>query len=361
MMKRMKNKIRYGLIVFFGVVTISCNSQTTKNRVTKEIKSEKSVSISKEQASNIFKDIVRIEPINCLVVSLDNKEIILCLANKTGIENNNKMFYSNPEIVFYKLSKFANTWRIEFQKTIIKEEFSYCEFYNDFDIIKIEDKSYLYFLYDLSPMGNAVNYVDLNFALLSLKDYKLTELDYGGEPNYDKNDNLKYIKGDFTNLDKLSSKPDILKFLENKAGKSSLIYRATKKDLDMNNADNYEKKWQIDNSKIKDVFSVMENTLDVPLKTTYYEQNIFPSDQNYISSKIENSKFRIISLFRNNILGFDKTKKKFFPIWVETCMHGCNKEIKFINSSTLQITYSEANNEKIIVDLSKMTYNIILK
>ena len=139
-MKRRKEKIFIGLTVFFCVFVISCNAQTSKDKTKKETHIVSELSISKEQASNIFKDIVRLEPINCVVVSLDKKEIIFCLANKTGIENNDKMFYSNPEIVFYKLSKFADTWRIEFQKTVITEEFSYCKFYDDFNVVKIENK-----------------------------------------------------------------------------------------------------------------------------------------------------------------------------------------------------------------------------
>jgi len=316
--------------------------------------------ISKEQAINIFKDLVRIEPINCVAATFDKKECILCIANKTGVDVNNKMFYSNADIVFYKLRKFANTWRVDIQKPIFTEEFTYSEFYNDFEISTIVNKPYLYFLYESSPMGNAVSYTNLNFSLFSLIDFQLTILDYGGEPVYDSNGNSQHIKGDFTNIDKLSSTPDLLKFLENKASKSSIVYRATNKDLEMNNAINYEKKWQVDNSKIKSVWSTKENTNEEALKITYYSKSIFPTEQNYISGSIENSKFKIVSLFRNNILGYDKIKKKYFPLWVESCSHGCNKDVTFINDTTLRITYSEANEEMIIVDLTNMTYKIIL-
>ena len=358
----MTNKIKkfnllLGTMIFVSIFLASCNGQTKSDKTQQETQP----TISKEQAISVFKDLVRIEPINCLVTTIDNKECIICIANKTGVDGNDKMFYSNADIIFYKLTKFADAWRIETQKPIFAYEFTYCDFYNDFEIATIGNKPYLYFLYRLSPMGNAVSFMDLNFALFSLTDFQLTTLDYGGDPVYDKKDNLQQIKGDFTNLDKLSSKPDLSKFLEDKASKSSVIYRATKQDLDMNSADNYEKKWQVDNSKIKSVWDTKENTFDEPLRVTYYDKSIFPTEQGYISGSVESTKFKIVSLFRNNILGYDKTKKKYFPIWVESCSHGCNKTVAFIDDTTLRITYSEANDEMIIVDLTNMTYKITLK
>lgn len=339
-------------IVFVSIALISCNGQTQSVKIQS--------SLSKEQAINIFKDLVRIEPINCLVTSMDNKECIICMANKTGIEGNNKMLYSNADIVYYKLTKFANTWRVETQKPIYAIEFTYSTFYDDFEVVTIKNKSYLYFLYCLTEMGNAVSYSSLNFGLYSLTDFKLTTLNYAGEPYHDDKGAIQLIKGDFNNLDKLTDSPEILKFLEDKASKSSIIYRATSQDLDMDNIANYEKKWEVDNSNIKSVWKVTENTFEAPLKVTFYDKNIFPSKE-YINSSIENSKFIVIALFRNNILGYDKLKKKYFPIWVESCSHGCNKKIAFINDTTLSIKYTESDNETVIVDLSKMTYKIILK
>jgi hypothetical protein len=210
-------------------------------------------------------------------------------------------------------------------------------------------------------MGNMIEYYNLNFALFSLTDFQLTTLDYGGDPIYDDKLKLKQIKGDFKNLDKFNDKPELLSFLEGKASKCPLVYRATNSDLDMNSSANYEKKWEIDNSKIKSVWDNKNNIYDEPLRTTYYEKNIFPSDQGFINGRVENNKYIVVSLFRNNILGYDRVKKKYFPIWVESCTHGCNKTISFVKETILQITYSEADNQKIFVDLSKMTYSIILK
>lgn len=356
--KRIKKvNLLLGMMLFVSILFVSCSGQRNSDKIQQKTQT----TISKEQAIHIFKDLVRVEPINCLVTIIDNKEYILCIANKTGVDGNDKMFYSNADIIFYKLTKFANAWRVETQKPIFAEEFSYCQFYDDFEIVIIDNKPYLYFLYRLSPMGNAVCYFNLNFALFSMTDFQFTTLNYGGDPVYDSRDNLKQINGDFTNLDKLSSKPELFKFLEDKASKSSIVYRATSQDLDMNSADNYEKKWLADNSSIKTVWDVNENTFEEPLQITYYNNNIFPTEECLISDKIENNKYKIVSLFRHNILGFDKIKKKYFPIWVESCSHGCNKSISFNSDKVLKIVYSEADNQTIVVDLIKMTYKITLK
>lgn len=317
-------------------------------------------SISKEIAIKTFKDIVRVEPINCIVSTIDGNEYIICLANKIGVDGKSKMFYANPNIIYYKLSKFANAWRVEEQSLVDSEEFTYFEFHDDFEIVKIGSKHYLFFIYTLSYMGNAESDLVLKFSLFSLSDLKLTSLDYSGNPTYNKQGDIQQINGVFSNLGALIGKPELSKYLEGKASKSTLIYRSTVHDLEINNADNYEKKWQIENSSVKTVWEVKENTFERPLSITYYSTSIFPKDKNYINDKIENNKYEIISLFRNNIIGYDKIKKEYFPIWVETCSHGCNKSISFINESIIQIVYSEANDETITIDLTNMTYKITL-
>jgi hypothetical protein len=345
-------------IAYLSFTLQGCNFQQKKNGTNQLVEQ---TLITKETAIKIFNELTGIELINCIVTTLDGKECIICLANKIGIDGPDKMHYINADIVYYKLSKFANAWRIETQKSVFKEELTCVEFYNDFEIITLDNKPYLYFLYRLSPMGNAISFTELNFSLFSLTDFHLTTLDYGGEPVYGKFSSLQKIKGDFTNLIELSSKPDLLRLLESKASQSTLVYRATSRDLEINSSENYEKKWQLDNSSVKTVWDVKDNTFEEPLRITYYDNSIFPTEQGCIDGTIENNKYKVITLFRNNILGYDKIKKKFFPIWVEGCMHGCNKEVSFANETTLKIVYSEAENEIITVDLAKMCYKITLK
>ncbi|MEI8202455.1 MAG: restriction endonuclease [Bacteroidota bacterium] len=315
---------------------------------------------SRLKAINIFKDLVLLEPINCIVTSFENKECIICIADAERKIADNAFHFSNAEIYFYKLSKFAGAWRVEIMEQIFKAEFIYCNFFEDFEIITINFIPYLYFNYCLSPMGNAINYNEIYFSLMSLKDFQQVTLNYGGIPFYDNEGNSKYIKGDFSNLEELNNKPEILNYLERKASKCSLIYRATKKDLELNTPENFIKKWKIDNPKIKSVWEVNENTIEESIVITFYDVSIFPKETNSIFQEIENDNYKIVAIFRNNILGYDKFQRKFFPIWVESCSHGCNKNISFIEDNILKITYSEANDQNIIINLSEKTYKIIL-
>ncbi|HMZ67184.1 MAG TPA: hypothetical protein PLF66_24055 [Leptospiraceae bacterium] len=357
--KKKKIKRLIETLVFSILILVGSNRQLLSESA-KQTKSIQITSVSK--AIEIFRDLVLVEPINCLVAIIAKKENIICIANKAGVDSNNKMFYSNPEIVYYKLSKFADVWRVEKQAPVYKKEFFYWNSLPDFEIVTIGKKSYLFFHFLVSPMGNAVNLDELNFALFSLTDFRLTTLKYEGDP-YTKNEKLFYLKGDFMNLNQLNTKPKLLKYLEKRASKSPWIYRTTKSDLEINSSTNYEKKWRIDNSSIKQVWEYKENILEQSIQITYYDKNIFPpSYQGDTPRKIENSKYKIISLFRGDILGYDKTKEKYFPIWVDSCSHGCDKDISFISEDTLKIVYSEsANKEVVSIDLKKMTYSISME
>ncbi|MFD3408829.1 hypothetical protein SKC37_09195 [Aquirufa sp. HETE-83D] len=300
-------------------------------------------SVSVKEATEIFKNLKQVQPINVAIASIDDVEKIVCLAKKSGPESDP---YSDKYII-YLLTKFADTWRVESEKEIISLEFEMISFEKNFEIIELDNKAYLYFIYSTGPVGNAISYVDYNFSLVSLKDLTISELVYqelGDE-------------SDFINIEDFKDKPTVLKYLEERAAKSEFIKKPSGVELDVNNPVNFEKKWKIDNANISTVWEG-NTAINNNIKVTYYPENIFPDEKNSSFSKIENETYLIISMFRNDVLGYDKVKKKYFPIWVESCSHGCNKEIEFIDNNKLKITYSESQNETIIVDLKTMDFEI---
>lgn len=303
-------------------------------------------SISKTEAIAIFKNLKRIQPTNVAISTINGVEKIVCIAKKNGPEDNP---YSDKYLV-YVLSKFANTWRVESEKEIINLEFETISFDGfDFEVAIIDNRAYLYFVYVTGPVGNAVSYANYNFTLVSLSDFTISELVYQELHLSDERD--------FINLEDFKDKPIILKYLEERAAKSKFVYKPTKEDLDMDNPKNYEKRWEIDNPNISTIWdgnSAINNTL----KVTYYTKNIIPKEMPSIFSKKENKKYIIFALFRSDILGYDKLKKKYFPIWVESCSHGCNKDIEFIGNDKLKIIYSESQGETIVVDLLSMNFEI---
>jgi len=93
------------------------------------------------------------------------------------------------------------------------------------------------------------------------------------------------------------------------------------------------------------------------MKITYYDQDLFKMESGQIYQKEENNRYTAIALFRNNILCYDKKRKRYFPVWVESCAHGCNKSINFLNDSILEIISEEIKESSTIkVNLFTMTY-----
>ncbi len=323
-----------------------------------EFASSQTFKLSQDDAVKIFENLIHLKPIKCTVAILEGKEYIFCLADKTGTESKS---FLNPEISFYKLSKFADVWRVETRQDVFKEEAKYCEFLNNLEIVTVDNEPYLYFIYGLVDEGNGSGDIEMiKFSLYSLKTYRLVSLDDEGYASYDIKGNFQFIKdGNFLNVDSLKSQKNYLDFLEDKAAKSNLIYHPSKKDLDLNDPDNYEKKWTIDNPKIADevLESNKTSVYNEPLSITYYNKNLFLKNVGSIANQCENTNYKFKAYFRGSIIGYDKQKKKYFPIWVESCMHGCNKEVSFINPITLKIHYTEADDRIIKINLIRMTYS----
>lgn len=165
----------------------------------------------------------------------------------------------------------------------------------------------------------------------------------------------------FYYANELDAQPEIKEFLMDKANRSRYVFHPSKEDLDNNSTKNYEKKWESENHIAESIYASKHNTSYAPLKISYYNQCLFDSVKNSIQEKIENSGYLLVNYFRSDILGYDKSCKKYFPLWIENCSHGCNKSINFLTPYTLQITYPETQNQKIIIDLKRMQYKIIVK
>ncbi len=69
---------------------------------------------------------------------------------------------------------------------------------------------------------------------------------------------------------------------------------------------------------------------------------------------VENDNYEIQSVFRGNLIGFDKKKKKYFPILIESCSGFCNKEVEFLDATKIKITYEDDTTSEL--DLSKIIF-----
>jgi hypothetical protein len=59
----------------------------------------------------------------------------------------------------------------------------------------------------------------------------------------------------------------------------------------------------------------------------------------------ESPEFKVLSYFRSSLIGYDKARKQYFPIWVDSCAHGCNKELRSLNGGVLAFVFNEWDDE----------------
>lgn len=286
---------------------------------------------------------------------IDKKECILGISKKP----HNEGFGS--EITLYKLSKFAENWQIETQKIIINDSFAYNDLYRNLEFVTLNNTPFLYFIYKQRQAGNAITFEDIYFSLCSLNDFTVTTLDYQCDGNFDTSS--RNIKGHFIISDDLKQKKELLTYLEKTAAQSPLIYHPTEHDHEVNLTENYAKKWQIDNANVKTVWSVNDNTLEEAMVFTYYtaEEKAFSISDN---PDDENNFYAIYITKGDEIIGYDKLIKKWFPIWIQA-LHGTGIDYimsaQLIEEHILQICWCETRyRPKIIIDLKKSTYKISL-
>ena len=98
------------------------------------------------------------------------------------------------------------------------------------------------------------------------------------------------------------------------------------------------------------------------LHLSFYSDSIFSKDE----TTIENNLYRIkanpdgIHALGGDILGFDKSKNKYFPIFIQECNYCPTMPVKFLSESTIELDSPDFQ-YKLIFDLSKMTYSIEAK
>lgn len=156
------------------------------------------------------------------------------------------------------------------------------------------------------------------------------------------------VKGNF---EKNSYSKEINDFLTQQTKSSKFIYqKSNHKNEDYKD---YEEKWQADNNIDGHFGAGNLEPLDI-IYSTYYKEDLFKISGG-TPREIENEKYIINSFFRGNLIGYDKTKKLYFPIIIESCSHFCDKKIEFIGTNLLNIEYEDSNGY--IIDLS----NIIIK
>lgn len=282
----------------------------------------------------------------------ENENILTRIWVKSN-EKRGNYFYSDT-LNILKISKYKFTGQ---KLNLIKEidlenaEWAYLEI--DSTTIKtkkIGKTNYLFLAHQVSNMGKAMNEISVNFSMINLDN--ITDnfsLQYDGYPSEYCNE---CIRGNFEEDSKLQSSKLAKTALHQYAKTSKFIYHPSDEEKNINHYKNYGEKWEKDNATDNNFGAGYYIIPDV-VYSTYYAENLFELTS-ASEEFVENKNYKVQSVFRGNLLGFDKKKRKYFPIIVESCSHFCNKNIEFVDAQKLKITYEDEQSFEI--DLSKIVF-----
>lgn len=267
-------------------------------------------------------------------------------------EHRGKYFYSDTlnilsaEEYVYENNRFSKIKEIK----LSENSWSYLDI--DSSNMKTETvggKEYFFISANTSFMGTAVPEQTVQFWMINMKNIDENyELLYSGYPSEINN----CIKGNFVNNKKLHHNIPIYNALQKFVKNSRLLCQPSKKEEHPDYYKNYAEKWQKDNQQDSHFGAGNMGALD-RITSTYYKEDLFKIAAG-TPTKIENNNFAVISYFRGDILAYDKKKKLYFPVIVESCTGFCNKEIQLINTNTLQITYEDQSSYEL--DLDKIIF-----
>ncbi len=291
-------------------------------------------------------------------------------ANERGIfilETDSPFIY----ISLHSASPHSNSWflsdtlnqlyisRLEIKQNTIDTLQSVLIAENDWSYLSIDESSvretdmegipFLYLSASESAMGSAVIDHSVNFYFINLQTLEFYKLVYTGRSSFKCED---CIDGYFEDSEELQQLPFIAERLKELSRTSKLIYQRTSKDDDPYYHMNYETKWNKDN-KSDNAFAYGHAEVCLPIHSTYYTKNLFELNRTKEHS-MENDRYKISTYFRGNVIGYDKQKELYFPIFIESCAVMCDKTVEFITENSIRLIYSEESHEE------DYTYDILL-
>jgi hypothetical protein len=255
-------------------------------------------------------------------------------------------YLENPDTVFYsKIKPFyiAAVIKKDFFNSEIKVLYNFADTWQTIDIIKdlygvvdiefvsVDSNDYILIVHE--SYGNAFGMVE--FKLHNLETKKEYSISFDGEVrNYDQLSPIDL---------ELKKEKNLLKILEDKAAKSSLVYKKKLSDYDLNANINCDNKWRILNKGLINNLSEQSNT-SFPIKFPEYNENLFQQDG---ICKAENSYYIVNSYFKSSVIGYDKKKKKYFVIWVPESRYDWINYLEFKSDSIILLGY------QYLIDINK--------
>ncbi|MFH6990934.1 hypothetical protein [Flavobacterium sp. FlaQc-48] len=277
----------------------------------------------------------------------DNTEIIKISASEVNDDTNFFLVGDQNSVIVSKYKKNKESQQLIQKEILLSDEFYY---------VTIDEKNCLrkkidgvdYFLFALkeSPKGNGDPEYILSFIMVNTATLKFYILKYAGEVTLRCEE---CIDGAFVKNEALESNLSIKKELYQFANQNKWVYHPTEEEKNINYYKNYEQKWYLDNNS--------KNSAGF-IKSTYYKENLFQFSGQYDKDQVaENNDFKIVTYFRHNVIGYDKNKKLYFPIIVESCATGCDKKIRLISKDEIEISYEMDIQQPDTIHLNKIKFD----
>ncbi|MCZ4244261.1 hypothetical protein [Pedobacter punctiformis] len=338
-----KNRLIYGIISM--LLMISCRNEIKKNTQNNVRDTISRTNPNIEKGSIANKMMENAVPAALYSVKNARDETIGIHAAEASAHSRYFLVGDTNFITASRYIKSDGQYRQIKTDTLLANEYTYTELdSNHFVKKKINNKDYVLLTVKETFKGQAVTSIDLNFIMLDLNSMEYYTLRYVGEHSlrcYD------CIDGSFTENKQLDKYPDIKKALYQYANESKWVYRPAAAEKSPDYYKNYEVKWDKDNQAD---YHLANGHSDIPetIYSTYYKEDLFKiTGDRATATTIENSRFIIASYFRGNILGYDKQKKLYFPIYIESCVTGCDKKIKFTSGNAIEAKYDEYSANKV--------------
>ncbi len=329
-------------MMLFLCMIFSCENKE------KEITENETVPVSleiKEPKQNNIPDSIKINSIFIHKTPQGFTRIWMDSKKKIG-----KYFYSDTLNVF-------NIARYNFDQNLLKKSKQIELYRNEWSYLQIDSASlkkkiigqdeYLFLTLRQEFMGKAIPDRLVLFYLLNLNDIDdHSSMAYAG---YSDSYCEGCIKGDFSPAENYPKNKKAWQQFQQYAHKSKFISQAKGGEKNISYFKNYEQKWEKDN-QADNHYGAGYGIIPESLQSTYYKDKLFDIDGSDIDTIVENKNYIVGTYFRGNLLGYDKNKKLYFPVIVESCAYSCNKTLRFLDDHTLQITYEDEKDFEIKLD-----------
>lgn len=132
----------------------------------------------------------------------------------------------------------------------------------------------------------------------------------------------------------VAGRADLLAFLKSKVAASPRIHHGERDSM------SWVEDWKAANRSLPDPARVPAFR-PVPIRWEYYDRDPMGEHAASADASAEDAAFKVTAYFRSSLIGYDKARRRYFPIWVDSCAHGCHKEIRSLRGGVLSFVFAE--------------------